>query len=117
MFGIFDNSDINDAKIFMGSQEESRENMSERENPYNKEVVSRAPICTAEDAKQALKIAQKASKDTAKSPLHQRVAWLNDVADKLRHYREDIALTIVDEIAKAIGFAISSTIVKAISSR
>ena len=105
MFGIFENSDINDAKIFMGSQEESRENMSERKNPYNKEVVSRAPICTAEDAKQALKIAQKASKDTAKSPLHQRVAWLNDVADKLRHYREDIALTIVDEIAKPIAFA------------
>jgi len=105
MFGIFENSDINDAKIFMGSKEESRENMSERKSPYSKEVVSRAPVCTAEDAKQALKIAQKASKDTAKSPLHQRVAWLNDVADKLRHYREDVALTIVDEIAKPIAFA------------
>ena len=105
MFGIFDNSDINDAKIFMGSKEESKENMSERKSPYSKEVVSRAPICTAEDAKQALKIAKKASKDTAKSPLHQRVAWLNDVADKLRHYHEDIALTLVDEVAKPIAFA------------
>jgi acyl-CoA reductase-like NAD-dependent aldehyde dehydrogenase len=106
MFGIFDNGDkINDAKIFMGSSEESREKMGERKSPYSGEVVSRFPICSKADAKRALEIAQKASKVTAKSPLHRRVAWLEDVAEGLKRYREDIALTIVDEVAKPLAFA------------
>ncbi|MBD3792721.1 MAG: aldehyde dehydrogenase family protein [Campylobacterales bacterium] len=106
MFGIFEDSEtINDAKIFMGSQEETRELMRDRRSPYSGEVISRAPICTAEDTKKALEIAQKAAKIAAKSPLHQRVAWLEDVADMLRHYREDMALTLVDEVAKPLAFA------------
>lgn len=106
MFGIFEDSEtINDAKIFMGSQEETRELMRDRHSPYSGEVISRAPICTAEDTKKALEIAQKAAKIAAKSPLHQRVAWLEDVADMLRHYREDMALTLVDEVAKPLAFA------------
>ncbi|MCH9741251.1 MAG: aldehyde dehydrogenase family protein [Epsilonproteobacteria bacterium] len=106
MFGIFENGDkINDAKVFMGSTEETKEAMSERISPYSGDVVSRAPICDAEDTNRALKIAQKAAKVAAKSPLYQRVAWLEDVADKLRHYREDMALTLVDEVAKPLAFA------------
>ncbi|HIP41980.1 MAG TPA: aldehyde dehydrogenase family protein, partial [Campylobacterales bacterium] len=89
----------------MGSVEETKEVLRERRSPYSGEVVSRAPICNAEDTKRALLIAQKASKATAKSSLHQRVAWLEDVADKLRHYREDMALTLVDEVAKPLAFA------------
>jgi len=106
MFGIFNsNSEINDAKIFMGSSEETKEKMSERKSPYTHKVVSRAPVCTAEDTLRALKIAEQASKETAKSPLHQRVSWLEDVADMLETYREDMALTLVDEIAKPLAFA------------
>ena len=106
MFGIFNsNQDINDAKIFMGSTEESREVMTERKSPYNHEVVSRAPLCTAEDTERALKIAEKASKESRKSPLHQRVSWLEDVANMLEEYREDMALTIVNEVAKPLAFA------------
>ena len=106
MFGIFESSEkINDAKIFMGSIEETKEVLRERRSPYSGEVVSRVPICDAEDTKRALLIAQKASKATAKSPLYQRVAWLEDVADKLRHYREEMALTLVDEVAKPLAFA------------
>ncbi len=106
MFGIFEsNSSIIDAKVFMGSLEESREKIEERRSPYNGEVVSRYPVCNEEDTKRALDIAKKASFQTAKSPLHQRVAWLEDVAKNLRKYREDIALTLVDEVAKPLAFA------------
>ncbi|RUM75404.1 MAG: aldehyde dehydrogenase, partial [Sulfurovum sp.] len=106
MFGIFENSGtINDAKLFMGSREETREHLSERKSPYTNEVVSRAPICTAEDTTNALKIAEKAAKKAKKTPLHQRISWLEDVADKLRKYREDMALTLVDEVAKPLAFA------------
>ncbi len=106
MFGIFDsNQEINEAQIFMGSQEETREHMTERQNPYSHEVVSRAPLCTAEDTERALRIAEKAVKETKKSPLHQRVSWLEDVANMLELHREDMALTIVNEVAKPLTFA------------
>jgi len=93
------------AKIFMGSKEEIRDNLVERKSPYSGKVVSKMPLCTAQDTKKALDIAKKASKEIANSPLHQRVAWLEDVANKLKEQREDIALTIVDEVAKPISFA------------
>jgi len=97
MFELFENSkNINDAKLFMGSREESGENLIEIKSPYSRDVVSRYPKCSAEDAKRALEIAKKASYECAKSPLHQRVAWLEDVADKLEEYRENIAFTIVN---------------------
>jgi acyl-CoA reductase-like NAD-dependent aldehyde dehydrogenase len=106
MFGIFESSHkINDAKIFMGSVEESREHLSERRSPYSGEVVSTAPLCSVEDTQKALKIAQLSAKEAKKSPLHQRVAWLEDVAKNLRKYREDMALTIVHEVAKPLAFA------------
>jgi len=106
MFGIFNSSqEVNDAHIFMGSTEETREQMSERKSPYTNDVVSRAPICTADDTERALKIAQLASTETKKSPLHQRVSWLEDVADMLETHREDMALTLVHEVAKPLAFA------------
>jgi acyl-CoA reductase-like NAD-dependent aldehyde dehydrogenase len=105
MFSIFKSNSIGEAKVFMGSNEESRESLSKRISPYSGELVSLAPICTAEDTLHALKIAEQASKVTAKSPLHQRVSWLEDVADMLLEYREDMALTLVDEVAKPLAFA------------
>ena len=106
MFGIFNsNQKINDAQIFMGSDEETKEVMTERQSPYTQEVVSRAPLCNAEDTQRALKVAENASKETKKSPLHQRVSWLEDVANMLEIHREDMALTIVHEVAKPLAFA------------
>jgi len=105
MFSIFKSNSMGEAKLFMGSSEESREVLSERKSPYDNEVVSLAPVCTVEDTERALKIAQQAAKVAAKSPLHQRVAWLEDVADMLREHREDMALTVVHEVAKPLAFA------------
>jgi len=93
------------ANIFFGSNEISNENLSERTNPYNFEVVSRASICNEDDAKKALKIAQHATKDAKKSTLAQRCNWLLDVAKKLKEQKEDIAKTITDEVGKPITFA------------
>lgn len=105
MFSIVKSNSIGEAKLFMGSSEESREVVSERKSPYSHEIVSLAPVCSVEDTEEALKIAEQAAKVVAKSPLHQRVAWLEDVADKLREFREDMALTLVNEVAKPLAFA------------
>jgi len=93
------------ANIFFGSNEEKREKLQSIINPYSKEVVSKYPMCTKEDTLQALEIAKKASIQTKKSTLAQRVAWLEDVITKLKENKEDIAKTLCDEVDKPIIFA------------
>jgi acyl-CoA reductase-like NAD-dependent aldehyde dehydrogenase len=106
MFNIFGGSESErEAKILFGSTDESREEKVERKSPYDGKVVSTYPVCSAADAQKALKIAKTASKAAAKAPLHQRIAWLKDVAAKLREQEDDFAKMIVDEIAKPLHFA------------
>ncbi len=94
-----------EAKIFFGSSEETKEEVTKRESPFDGRVVSTAPRCSAEDAKKALEIAKNAAKAAKKTTLAQRVEWLKDVAKKLRENKEDIARTITDEVGKPIAFA------------
>ncbi len=94
-----------DAKIFFGSSEAEGVSWSERRNPYHAEVVSRAPICDADDTHKALEIAKAATLTCKASTLAQRCNWLLDVAQKLREQREDMAQTITDEVGKPIMFA------------
>jgi len=93
------------AKIFFGSSEATKENLSERKSPFNGELVSTAPVCDASDTNKALKIAQEATVNAKASTLSQRCNWLLDVASKLREQKEDIARTITDEVGKPIAFA------------
>ena len=93
------------AKIFFGSDEVVKELISDRISPYSGEIVSTAPVCTANDALKALKIAKSASVGAKKSTLSQRCNWLLDVASKLREQKEDMAQTITDEVGKPITFA------------
>jgi acyl-CoA reductase-like NAD-dependent aldehyde dehydrogenase len=96
---------MQEAKIFFGSQEATKEAWNERKSPYSGNVVSRAPICDETDAKKALQIAKEAARFAKKSTLAQRCSWLLDVAQKLREQKEDIAKTITDEVGKPITFA------------
>jgi len=105
MFGLFGNSEETQAKILFGSTEEEREAQIEITNPFSGKVVSTYPVCDEKDAKKALEIARDAAPAAAKSPLSQRIAWLEDVAGKLREYEEDFARLIVDEVGKPMKFA------------
>lgn len=94
-----------EAKIFFGSNEATKEELSMRNSPYNGDVVSSAPVCGADDALKALKIAKEAAKEAKKSTLAQRCNWLLDVAKKLQENKEDIAKIITDEVGKPIAFS------------
>ena len=96
---------MNNAKIFFGSLEVAKENISDRVSPYSGEVVSTAPVCSANDAQKALNIAQDATKEAKASTLAQRCNWLLDVAKKLEEQKEDMAKIICDEVGKPITFA------------
>ena len=107
MFDIFSKvgDSPNIAKVYFGSSVEDRDEVIDIKNPYSKKVVSRYPKCDENDAKKALEIAQEASKVAKKTPLHKRVAWLEDVASKLRENSDEFAKIIVDEVAKPLSFA------------
>ncbi|MDP3588437.1 MAG: aldehyde dehydrogenase family protein [Sulfuricurvum sp.] len=94
-----------DAHVWMGSEEIKRDNMMERLSPYDGRVVSRSSVCNADDARQALNVAQNAAKTAKKVPLHQRCSWLTDVASKLRVQREEFARVLCDEVGKPIAYA------------
>jgi acyl-CoA reductase-like NAD-dependent aldehyde dehydrogenase len=94
-----------EAKIFFGSTEATTSHLSERFSPFDNKLVSKAPVCTAEDTKKALKIAQAATKDAKAATMAQRCNWLLDVASKMKENREDIARTITDEVGKPLMFS------------
>lgn len=93
------------AHIWMGSREVEAQNYSERCSPYDGKIVSYAAVCSDSDAREALQVASKAAKDAKKSPLHQRCAWLLDVASKLREQRDEFAQVLCDEVGKPITYA------------
>ena len=94
-----------EAKIFFGDIEITKTKVEEIKNPYSGKVVSTFAVCDASDATEALKIAEDSFKKNRQITLSQRIAWLEDVIDKLRENREDIARTITDEVGKPIKFA------------
>ena len=92
------------AKKLIGSKEFDGER-GEIINPYTKEVATKYVKCNVDDAKVALKVAQEAFKNTKNSPLHQRIAWIEDVAKKLEEQKEEFAKYITLEVAKPISQA------------
>lgn len=106
MFGIFDSKiEVAEAKIFFGSTQESKEEQKERKSPFDGSVVSSAPVCDADDATRALFIAKDAAVQAAKTPLSQRILWLEDVAKNLTQEREAFAMMLAKEVAKPITFS------------
>lgn len=93
------------ANIWMGSDETQGETYTQRLSPYDGRVASMVALCSSDDAARALKIAQSASKEAKKTPLHQRCSWLLDVANTLREQREEFARVLCDEVGKPITYA------------
>jgi len=98
-------SPIAQAKIFFGSTQENKSTQQARKSPFDNAVVSSAPVCDADDTTRALQIAKSATKVAAKSPLSQRILWLEDVAKRLAEQKEDFALMLAKEVAKPITFS------------
>lgn len=94
-----------DAHVWMGSAQIRTSKYTERISPYDGRVVSRAAECSGADALNALAVAREAAKVARKTPLHQRCAWLGDVAAKLREQREEFARVLCDEVGKPITYA------------
>jgi acyl-CoA reductase-like NAD-dependent aldehyde dehydrogenase len=92
------------AKKLIGSVEYDGE-LVDVISPYSKEVVTKYVKCDVVDAKRALEVAKRAFNNTKRSTLHQRIAWIEDVANKLKENKEYFALLITKEVAKPISQA------------
>jgi len=90
------------AKKMIGNREFEGE-LCKIVNPYTKQTATQYVKCTAEDAKEALKTAENAFKNTKNSPLHQRIAWIEDVAGELEKRKDEFAEYITLEVAKPIS--------------
>ncbi len=89
------------AKAFIGSKEYITDNLIPNSNG-----ASKAVFCSADTAKQALNIANLAKQDAKKAPLYKRIAWLNDVASKIKQNRLELAKTVTIETGKPIKLAL-----------
>lgn len=93
------------AHIFFGSTGKEQGTYKEVFSPYDGRVASQVAVCNAEDALKALNIAKDSAPFAKKAPLHKRVSWLLDVAEKLEKNKEDMAKTMTDEVGKPIRFS------------
>ncbi|MRJ02643.1 MAG: aldehyde dehydrogenase family protein [Epsilonproteobacteria bacterium] len=94
-----------EAKIYFGSTPATKEEVVEVRSPFDGRVVSSYPKCDPSDGERALQIAQEAFRRHRFSPLSQRIAWLRDVAERLRERKEEFARMITDEVGKPITFS------------
>ncbi|MEO1941537.1 MAG: aldehyde dehydrogenase family protein, partial [Campylobacterales bacterium] len=89
------------AKRIIGGKEEEGE-LGNITNPYNNQVYTYYVKCNPEDARRGLKAAAEGFQKIRRTPLSQRIAWLNDVADRLEKERERFAKLITQEVGKPI---------------
>ncbi len=94
-----------EAKLYFGSTCKSTEVTKNVLSPYDGHVVSKVSLCDSNDALTMLLKAQEAFLHVKKIPLHQRINWLLDVAQKLENIREEMALIITEEVGKPIRFS------------
>lgn len=93
------------AKLYIGSTCKEKEACKEVRSPFDRRVVSTFCVCSVADAKEVLDCAHKAALHVKLTPLHQRINWLLDVAQKLESKREEMAHIITDEVGKPIVFS------------
>ncbi len=98
-------SNTQKAKLYLGSQIVDKSDFIPRHSPFDDSIVSYSPVCDGNDANKALKLAEQTTKEAAKSPLHRRISWLNDVANQLELRAEEFALMLTHEVAKPISFS------------
>ncbi|HIE34692.1 MAG TPA: aldehyde dehydrogenase family protein [Campylobacterales bacterium] len=96
---------MQEAKIYFGSTPAVKDKKGEIKSPFNDKVVSIYPICSAQDAIKALKIANEAFKKNKNSSLSRRVEWIRDVAKKIKENKEEFAISITKEVGKPISFS------------
>ena len=84
---------MNDLQNFIGGKfiDPSTNNYLDNINPATNECLNRIPNSNAKDVALAVKSAKQASLDWRKLTLHERIAWLEKIADAMEEKKGEIA--------------------------
>lgn len=93
------------SNIFIGSNEIVSDVYEATYSPIDGSKIGEYAVCSVDTTKQALSVAEHAFRYSKTIPLHQRIGWINDVADKLFEAREEFAKIITLEVGKPIKFS------------
>lgn len=74
-------------------------------NPYNGDVVGRAPQAAAAEMDRAIAAARRCFADSRRWPRHRRAALLGGIVEGLRRSRDELARLIMAEAGKPIQYA------------
>lgn len=91
------------AEIFIGSTVKNGKSYETINNPYSGEAATKVAVCSTQDVLDAITTANLAKVAMKNSPLYQRIAWLNSVADYMEANSEIFAEAITLESAKPIA--------------
>ena len=94
---------MNIAKIILGGEYHTNNDIKSVLNPYTKKEVSQYYECDEDITNRAFEIAKSGAKKIKDSDLSKRVLWLEDVASRLKDNLEEFALIITDETGKPIS--------------
>lgn len=95
------------ANVFIGSKECVTGEYVPSYSPIDDTRIGEYAQCDEGVAKEALRVAKRATVIAKNTPLSKRIAWLNDVADRLATQKELFAETITNEVGKPIRFSLS----------
>jgi acyl-CoA reductase-like NAD-dependent aldehyde dehydrogenase len=93
------------SNIFIGSREIITAEHIDSHTPIDGSKIGEYAKCGVGRAEEALLVAKEAFVSAKNSPLSQRVAWINDVADKLAAKKEEFARAMTLEVGKPIRFS------------
>ncbi len=93
------------SNIFIGSREIIALEHIDSFSPIDGAKIGEYAKCGVDRAKEALIVAKEAFVLAKNTPLFQRIAWINDVADKLAARKEEFARIITMEVGKPIRFS------------
>jgi acyl-CoA reductase-like NAD-dependent aldehyde dehydrogenase len=93
------------SNIFIGSREISSAEYMDSFSSIDGSKIGEYAKCSVDRAKEALIVAKEAFLLSKNVSLSQRVAWINDVANKLSLQKEEFARAITIEVGKPIRFS------------
>ncbi|HOI84371.1 MAG TPA: aldehyde dehydrogenase family protein, partial [Campylobacterales bacterium] len=93
------------SNIFIGSREHISNSYIDSYSPIDGSKIGEYGKCSIERTKEAIIVAKEAFALSKISPLSQRIAWINDVANRLSGQKEEFARAITMEVGKPIKFS------------
>ncbi len=93
------------SNIFIGSREHISSSYLDSFSPIDGSKIGEFGKCSIDRAKEALIVAKEAFAWSKTTPLSQRIAWIQDVANCLLAKKEEFARAITMEVGKPIKFS------------